>query len=88
MTDTDNGKKTYYGVLQIGCSFFGFGEFADEAVEDAKEWVNEPDELEEQIEECRGFDGDMTIVEVPQEIYDLRDDGIEAYELWVKLGHH
>lgn len=61
-------EETFYAVYQDGYGIFGIGGTESEAIEDAKQWVDEPDNLESEIESARGFHGDMKIIKISRSL--------------------
>lgn len=61
-------SEIFYAVYQDGYGIFGIGSTESEAIEDAKQWVDEPDNLESEIESAQGFVGDMKIVRVSNDV--------------------
>lgn len=46
----DEKKMNYFAVYQRGCAVFGVGTTEEEAIEDAREWVDDFEEMKAQIE--------------------------------------
>ena len=61
-------EETYKAVYQDGFAIFGTGATEDAAIEDAKQWVDEPDTLKSEIESARGFHGDMKIIRISKSL--------------------
>ena len=67
-------EETYKAVYQNG-AIFGMGKTDEEAIADAMQWVDEPDELKAQIESGqRNVHGDMKLITISRA---LRDAVIE-----------
>lgn len=68
-------EETYKAVYQNGYAIFGTGKTDEEAIADAMQWVDEPDELKAQIESGqRNVHGDMKLITISRA---LRDAVIE-----------
>ena len=62
-------EETWFAVYQNGFAIFGTGATEEAAVEDAKQWVDEPDNLKSDIESGRrGFNGDMKIIRISKSL--------------------
>lgn len=67
-------EDLYYAVWQNGYVIYGLGKTRDEAIEAAKEWVENPDELEEELKEiCDSFVGDMVVIQVTKDVKEAVD---------------
>lgn len=67
--------ETYKAVYQNGYAIFGIGKTDEEAIADAMQWVDEPDELRESIEQGqKNVHGDMKLITISRA---LRDAVIE-----------
>ena len=68
-------EETYKAVYQNGYAIFGMGKTDEEAIADAMQWVDEPDELKARIESGqRNVHGDMKLITISSA---LRDAVIE-----------
>ena len=68
-------EETYKAVYQNGYAIFGTGKTDEEAIADAMEWVDDPDELRESIERGqKNVHGDMKLITISRA---LRDAVIE-----------
>jgi len=61
-------EETWFAVYQVGFAIFGTGATEEAAVDDAKQWVDEPDNLKSEIESSRGFHGDMKIIRISKSL--------------------
>jgi len=61
-------EETWFAVYQDGFAIFGIGATEDAAINDAKQWVDEPDNLKSEIESAKGFHGDMKIIRISNEV--------------------
>lgn len=64
-------ETKYYAVWQNGYSIYGVGTSHEKAIEDAKPWLDKPDNLDDELKErydC--FIGGMTIIPIDAELYD------------------
>ena len=61
-------EETWFAVYQDGFAIFGTGATEEAAIDDAKQWVDEPDTLKSDIESARGFHGDMKIIRISQSL--------------------
>ena len=87
-----NMEETYKAVYQNGYAIFGIGKTDDEAIADAMEWVDDPEELKEQIEAGqKNVHGDMKLIIISRALRDaviehggdiaiINDDGIYRSE--------
>lgn len=57
-------EETWFAVYQDGFAIFGTGATEESAIDDAKQWVDEPDDLKSEIESARGFHGDMKLIRI------------------------
>lgn len=63
-------SKIWFAVYQDGFAIFGTGATEEAAIEDAKQWVDEPDNLKSEIESAPGFHGDMKVIRISQSLKD------------------
>ena len=60
----------YYAVYQSGHAIYGVGKTASEAIENAREWVDDGDFLEsELIDRSQASSGDMVIGECSEALF-------------------
>jgi len=64
--------KRYYAVIQLGYAVFGVGDSKEAALEAAKEWVDEPDSVENDIvPSADAVNGDLIVAECSQALHDV-----------------
>ena len=73
---------THHAVIQIGHAIFGVGETEADAIEDAREWVDDGDNLEDALAVPHAaVVGDMIVVECSKALHDkVKADGTVLYE--------
>jgi len=71
---------SFYAVIQLGYLVFGVGSSAEEAIADAKQWVDGDLEL---IDERSAVDGDLIVVECTKALHDEVEErgGDVVYEV-------
>ena len=63
-------SNKYYAVYQAGHAVYGVGKTPAEAIEDAREWVDNGETLEsELVERSRANDGDMVVEECSEALF-------------------
>ena len=59
-------------IIQLGYAVFGTGATESEAIADAKQWVDEPEGLEEAlIALSQAVDGDLVLVECTETLHEM-----------------
>lgn len=75
-------KFSHYAVIQTGYCIFGTGVTEDDALENAREWVDDAENLESQIvDNYQAVDGDLIVVECTEALHDLvQESGTCTFE--------
>ncbi len=60
-------EETFYAVYQYGYAIHGVGKTKEETIENAKEWVDNQDTLEEDLKD-RPNDGDLTMITISEAV--------------------
>lgn len=74
-------ENDYTAIVQYGYAVFGIGKTYESAIEDAKQFVDDPDILEDEIANGEyGHDGDMVALDCTEAYYKAVNKGGSAYE--------
>ena len=67
----ENENTTCQAVYQVGIAIFGIGKTNSEAIADAKQWVDDPENLESDLDKGQSNNyGDMIIITISKAVED------------------
>ena len=70
-----NENTTCQAVYQVGIAIYGIGKTNSEAIADAKQWVDDPDNLESDLDKGKSNNyGDMIIITISKAVEDKADE--------------
>ena len=70
-----NENTTCQAVYQVGIAIYGIGKTNAEAIADAKQWVDDPDNLESDLGKGKPNNyGDMVIITISKAVEDKADE--------------
>lgn len=71
----ENENTTCKAVYQVGIAIYGIGKTNAEAITDAKQWVDDPDNLERDLDKGQSNNfGDMIIITISKAVEDKVED--------------
>ena len=70
-----NENTTCQAVYQVGIAIYGIGKTNAEAIADAKQWFDDPDNLESDLDKGKSNNyGDMIIITISKAVEDKADE--------------